>query len=136
MNVIARLEYELAYYDSAVHRLNHNTTRTLPTALTYALNNRYDRRMVPSFLICTQILSVVAGRSSKRGWIHLNRRLTKMLDFFFRFRLILFLQVWKMIKFNIYSKYLFMFRNYLGYLRSSKRTRCYLPYAAVGVKWQ
>ena len=30
MNVIARLEYELAYYDSAVHRFSHYTTRTLP----------------------------------------------------------------------------------------------------------
>ena len=29
MNIIARLEYELAYYDSAVHRFNHYTTRTL-----------------------------------------------------------------------------------------------------------
>ena len=28
MNVIARLEYELGYYDSAVHRFNHYTTRT------------------------------------------------------------------------------------------------------------
>ena len=28
MNVIVRLEYELAYYDSAVHRFNHYTTRT------------------------------------------------------------------------------------------------------------
>ena len=28
MKVIARLEYELAYYDSAVHRFNHYTTRT------------------------------------------------------------------------------------------------------------
>ena len=25
-NIIARLEYELAYYDSAVHRFNHYTT--------------------------------------------------------------------------------------------------------------
>ena len=30
MNVIARLEYELAYYDSAVYRFNHYTTRTPP----------------------------------------------------------------------------------------------------------
>ena len=30
VNVIARLEYELAYYDSAVHRFNHYTTKTLP----------------------------------------------------------------------------------------------------------
>ena len=29
VNVIARLEYELAYYDSTVHRFNHYTTRTL-----------------------------------------------------------------------------------------------------------
>ena len=30
VNVKARLEYELAYYDSAVHRFNHYTTRTPP----------------------------------------------------------------------------------------------------------
>ena len=30
VNVIARLEYELAYYDSAVHRYNHYTMRTPP----------------------------------------------------------------------------------------------------------
>ena len=28
VNVIAWLEYELAYYDSVVHRFNHYTTRT------------------------------------------------------------------------------------------------------------
>ena len=28
VNVIARLEYELVYYDSTVHRFNHYTTRT------------------------------------------------------------------------------------------------------------
>ena len=27
VNVIARLEFELAYYDSAVHRFNHYTRR-------------------------------------------------------------------------------------------------------------
>ena len=30
VNVIARLEYELAYYDPAVHCFNHYTTRTPP----------------------------------------------------------------------------------------------------------
>ena len=30
VNAITRLEYELAYYDSAVHRFNHYTTRTPP----------------------------------------------------------------------------------------------------------
>ena len=33
VNVIARLEYELAYYDSAVHRFNHYTNRTPPNFL-------------------------------------------------------------------------------------------------------
>ena len=36
MNVITRLEYELAYYDSAVHRFNHYTTRTPPPAYEYS----------------------------------------------------------------------------------------------------
>ena len=42
MNVIARLEYELVYYDSAVHRFNHYTTRT-PLSIrlnTFRLNSR------------------------------------------------------------------------------------------------
>ena len=30
VNVIARLEYEHAFYDSAVHHFNHYTTRTTP----------------------------------------------------------------------------------------------------------
>ena len=30
MNVIAQLAFELAYYDSAVQRFNHYTTRRLP----------------------------------------------------------------------------------------------------------
>ena len=33
VNVIARLEYELTYYDSAVHRFNHYTTRKPPSDL-------------------------------------------------------------------------------------------------------
>ena len=30
VNIIARQEFELVYYDSVVHRFNHYTTRTLP----------------------------------------------------------------------------------------------------------
>ena len=41
VNVIARLEYELAYYDSAVRRFNHYTTRTLPLSLGNILLLRY-----------------------------------------------------------------------------------------------
>ena len=33
VNIIARLENELAYYDSAVHRFNHYTTRTSPRTM-------------------------------------------------------------------------------------------------------
>ena len=38
MNVIARLEYELVYYDSAVHRFNHYTTMTPPWIILFAIN--------------------------------------------------------------------------------------------------
>ena len=33
VNVIAPLEYELAYYDSEVHRFNHYTMRTPPVVI-------------------------------------------------------------------------------------------------------
>ena len=33
VNVIARPEFELAYYDSAVQRFNHYTTRTPPPSM-------------------------------------------------------------------------------------------------------
>ena len=38
VNVIARLEYELAYYDSAVHRFNHYTRRYSTKTITDADN--------------------------------------------------------------------------------------------------
>ena len=41
VNVIAWLEYELAYYDSAVHRFNHYTTRTPP--LGFYSETEHDR---------------------------------------------------------------------------------------------
>ena len=33
VNIIAQLEFELAYYNSAVHRFNHYTTRTPPLSM-------------------------------------------------------------------------------------------------------
>ena len=43
VNVIARLEYELAYYDSANHCFNHYTTRTPPSNPVYTYTfNLYD----------------------------------------------------------------------------------------------
>ena len=37
VNVIAWLEYELSYYDSAVHRFNHYTKRTPTSAVTFEM---------------------------------------------------------------------------------------------------
>ena len=43
VNVIARREYELAYYDSSVHRFNHYTTRTPPIVNEVCFkNNKQD----------------------------------------------------------------------------------------------
>ena len=38
VNVIARLEYELAHYDSAVHRFNHYTTSERQEFIYYLKN--------------------------------------------------------------------------------------------------
>ena len=43
VNVLARLEYELAYYDSAVHRFNHYTTRT-PRQIKFS----HQQQLIPS----------------------------------------------------------------------------------------
>ena len=40
MNVLVRLEYELAYYDSAVHRFNHYTTRTHQSIIDNSLQKK------------------------------------------------------------------------------------------------
>ena len=37
VNVMARLEFELAYYDSVIYRFNHYPTRTLPCILGLSL---------------------------------------------------------------------------------------------------
>ena len=56
MNVIARLEYELAYYDSAVHRFNHYTTRTPPH---FMVNDcRFLCIYCPMFLLSQQLCSM------------------------------------------------------------------------------
>ena len=38
VNVIARLEYKLMYYDSAVHHFNHYTTRTSPSSIVVSMD--------------------------------------------------------------------------------------------------
>ena len=51
MNIIARLGYELAYYDSAVHRFNHYTTRTPPRIWkTRPYNDK--KKNLPNWVLC------------------------------------------------------------------------------------
>ena len=69
MNVTARLEYELANYDSAVHRFNHYTTRTPPLNFqsvfwVYIRVNRHNIfdllptwKAIPTLLLIFQIIS-------------------------------------------------------------------------------
>ena len=53
VNVIARLEYELAYYDSAVHRFNHYTTRTpTNTNLVSNITNNLYMNLYPCASVC------------------------------------------------------------------------------------
>ena len=52
MNVTARLEYELANYDSAGGRFNHYTTRTPPSVLGMTLNFIYGEASVLEFGEC------------------------------------------------------------------------------------
>ena len=47
MNVIARLEYELAYYDSAVHRFNHYTDASLALLQVFLRNKQVTDPVEP-----------------------------------------------------------------------------------------
>ena len=56
MNVIARLEYELAYYDSAVHRFNHYTTRTPVEIEVLSNEGRITIHESPESFLCVCVL--------------------------------------------------------------------------------
>ena len=49
MNVISRLEFELVYDDSTVHRFNHYTTRT-PSWIREMYGNRETFREIPAVI--------------------------------------------------------------------------------------
>ena len=60
VNVTARLEYERAYYDSAVHRFNHYTTTTTPSLIVFShlsLIDQYIRIYVSVYLFLPLIQS-------------------------------------------------------------------------------
>ena len=75
MNIIARLEYELAYYDSAVHRFNHYTTRTslytgafpILTARPGSICNKLWNMRVTDILMVIGVLRTVP-KDMERGW--------------------------------------------------------------------
>ena len=73
MNIIARLEYELAYYDSAVHRFNHYTTRT-PHQLFVFTVALYMTYMTGIFLvggICFWLYNCISWRSVLYYYIYI-----------------------------------------------------------------
>ena len=49
MNVIARLEFELAYYDPAVRRFNHYTARTPPVSVDGSSQLKQNAKLVKMF---------------------------------------------------------------------------------------
>ena len=73
VNVVARLGYELTYYDSAVHRFNHYTTRTPPRS--YGNQNLTDK-MKRSFFQETIVSILLYGCTT---WTP-TKRLEKKLD--------------------------------------------------------
>ena len=59
MNVIARLEHELAYYDSPVHRFNHYTTR-IPIANVVGFNiEGYSERKVGEITLIKKYIVLI-----------------------------------------------------------------------------
>ena len=78
VNVIARLEFEFTYYDSAVHRVNHYTTSTPPVELWYEIkkwcgkkNKQNTGEMTPAWVTRERCKKMAIDRSL---WIghHLN----------------------------------------------------------------
>ena len=85
VNIIARPKIEVAYYDSAVHRLNHYTTRTPlnlfrsnTKCLMYQKKNQYSVRLVSvnvsygwrSFLVCFVKITFGIQEASKCFFYH------------------------------------------------------------------
>ena len=98
MNVIARLEYELAYYDSAVHRFNHYTTRTLQGSkrLCRVLlwEGAGDRTKLKYFDPKVMAVSVVSSSFSRAAQLEPWSQLCWVLVFLTTSRLYLLLQLY------------------------------------------
>ena len=75
VNVIARLEYELAYYDSAVHRSsNHYTTRTPSvrnfTFFKFRFSTRGERNTIFYYADCSSIVNSQLTDSTNARAVH------------------------------------------------------------------
>ena len=65
VNVIARLEYELAYYDSTVYRINHYTSRTPPINLEFHQLDHKFYKYIPAYFSGNLTISTQDGTSLK-----------------------------------------------------------------------
>ena len=76
VNIIARLENELAYYDSAVHRFNHYTTRTPPKSRFCVGTTKYLKRW--NFpIIFVALFAIDVNGHSKSGIKWRSKTLSK-----------------------------------------------------------
>ena len=67
VNEIARLEYELAYYDSAVHRFNHYTTKTPTSNISF-----WDKHFSSTFKVRVTLLPTFLWLFFKLKLFHVN----------------------------------------------------------------
>ena len=89
VNVIAWLEFELAYSDSAVHCVNHNTTRTppwlikvksmlIPINITISKNSFYRRRQFSCLWLIDRTLSGAITPDDSEPGSYANKRVLRV----------------------------------------------------------
>ena len=81
MNVIARLEYELSYYDSAVDRVNHFTTKTPPKNINLSVEwMRFSKFYSPEFGPCDFWLFPKLRSGLYETFEEMKETVTKVID--------------------------------------------------------
>ena len=80
VNVIARLEFGFACYDSAVHRFNHNTTRTPPIYLYEFTRVCVCVCVCVCVFVCVCVCVCVKERKKERKRIFFSRNISPRSD--------------------------------------------------------
>ena len=78
VTVRARVEYELAYYDSAVNRFNHYTTRTPPNEIEYMMlanSDDYDMRVTVIPIVVSALGTVTKGSEKRLEQVEIRGRI-------------------------------------------------------------